>query len=962
MNGVLKHPTGERLNAFSLGQLNDDELVEIEGHLESCSACREAAENAADDTLVALLRSAATEPTSAAEPCPASATQTHPGSALPAAAGLTVPPALADHPRYRLLELLGVGGMGAVYKAEHLLMRRLVALKVVNPELVPRPATVERFQREARAAAQLVHPNIVTAFDAEQAGDAHYLVMEHVEGLSLARLVAERGPLPVREACAYIRQAATGLQHAHERGMVHRDIKPQNLMLTPGGQIKVLDFGLARFAMENAPALLSAAEEEQAHRLRSGSPAALTQHGVVMGTPDYIAPEQARDSHNADIRADIYSLGCTLYHLLAGQPPFPEGTALEKVKAHLEESPPPLAELRPDLPDALVCLVGRMMAKNPAERWQTPGEVATALAPFEGAPGKPLGRRKWPAAVAAALAAILLAGTVIYVQTDTGKLIIEINDNQIAVAIQNAAVKIIDKANGREYTLVPGERDVRAGEYRIQVTDAVAGLEFSPAEFRLTRGGTRTVRVTARFEGNDAVGRLDAAAFAWFPSDCTFFGGRDFRAQAGLSEQQLLVIFQLLAETRLKDQIWKFKSLVGRIDRITSAYAPNPTHPGRSRYFLRVSGQIDSRRIEDAYRHEFPIATAEERLPKGKRTILLSTRTPAIPAIALVDDTDLVIAGYLGEDGDAIEAVGEMLDVKEGKRSSAEARVRSLLPEAPPQAWGLIMGEIPELFRHALTSGGTPFRDLPDRVVLSLHGDKDLLLRLDGAFQVGSLGPRRRRLPSQAEADARTFEQNLRILQIRMIAFIRSAAETYKVPPETANLAVHMWQSLRFETLQNRVTAEMHMEPKATDALLDGLRAVPLSSISSLWPMFQKLLQPDRRTSAAKKRAEERVAILKKMVTDNEARYAAGSLGHEEMLEARTQLKKAELDLCDTPEERVKVYAALLALAREVENTRDKLFKAGACPASALAEAHMRVLDAEDAYEKAKSQSPPKDR
>ncbi|HEV3118238.1 MAG TPA: protein kinase, partial [Gemmataceae bacterium] len=309
MNGVLEHPTRELLNAFSLGQLDEGELAAIEDHLARCNACREAAENAADDTLIALLRSAATEPNSdTGAHCQAAPTQTDPGGPVRTAADLAVPPALVDHPRYRLLELLGVGGMGAVYKAEHLLMRRLVALKVVNPELIVRPATVERFQREARAAAQLVHPNIVTAFDAEQAGDAHYLVMEYVEGVSLARLVGESGPLAMSQACAYVRQAATGLQHAHERGMVHRDIKPQNLMLTPAGQVKILDFGLARFAMENTPALLSAAEAQPADTARQSSSAALTQHGIVMGTPDYIAPEQAKDSHTADIRADIYSL------------------------------------------------------------------------------------------------------------------------------------------------------------------------------------------------------------------------------------------------------------------------------------------------------------------------------------------------------------------------------------------------------------------------------------------------------------------------------------------------------------------------------------------------------------------------------------------------------------------------------------------------------------------------------
>jgi serine/threonine protein kinase len=173
-----------------------------------------------------------------------------------------------------------------------------------------------------------------------------------------------------------VRQAALGLQHALEKGMVHRDIKPHNLMRTPDGQVKILDFGLARFAMETPPAGALLTEAAPA------AGASLTQVGTVVGTPDYIAPEQARDAHTADIRADIYSLGCTLYDLLAGQAPFPEGTAVEKVLAHLHQAARPLAEIRPDVPGKLVRVVERMMAKDPVQRYATPAEVAAALAPF----------------------------------------------------------------------------------------------------------------------------------------------------------------------------------------------------------------------------------------------------------------------------------------------------------------------------------------------------------------------------------------------------------------------------------------------------------------------------------------------------------------------------------------------------------------------------------------------------
>jgi serine/threonine protein kinase len=273
--------------------------------------------------------------------------------------------------------VLGKGGMGIVYKAEHRVMKRPVALKVIGSHLMADPAAVERFRREVEAAAKLSHPNIVTAYDAEQAGNCHFLVMELVDGLSLDRVLRRQGPLPVFLACDYVWQAALGLQHANEHGMVHRDIKLQNLMLTRKGQVKILDFGLARFASENGST-------------------SLTECGALTGTPDFMSPEQAEDAHSADIRADIYSLGCTLYTLLTGQLPFPGGNYVKKIVGHLRKEPAPLTAFRNDLPPELVRVVGRMMAKDPAQRFQTPGEVARALLAFREAGAAAGGRHEGP--------------------------------------------------------------------------------------------------------------------------------------------------------------------------------------------------------------------------------------------------------------------------------------------------------------------------------------------------------------------------------------------------------------------------------------------------------------------------------------------------------------------------------------------------------------------------------------
>jgi WD40 repeat protein/serine/threonine protein kinase len=266
---------------------------------------------------------------------------------------------------YLLLERLGQGGMGQVFKARHRLMKRTVALKVIRKDLLAHPDTVQRFQREIQAAAQLNHPNIVIAHDAEQCGDVHFLVMEFVEGVNLAALLKQRGPLPVSQACDYIRQAALGLQHAHERGLVHRDVKPSNLLLTTrGGVIKVLDLGLARLELGHP------SEPTDTH---------LTEVGAVMGTPDYMAPEQALDSRQVDPRSDLYSLGCTFYHLLTGQPPFPSGSITQKLLWHQQAEPTPVEQLRADLPAGLTLVLRKLMAKHPGDRYQSAGEAAGAL-------------------------------------------------------------------------------------------------------------------------------------------------------------------------------------------------------------------------------------------------------------------------------------------------------------------------------------------------------------------------------------------------------------------------------------------------------------------------------------------------------------------------------------------------------------------------------------------------------
>jgi serine/threonine protein kinase len=270
---------------------------------------------------------------------------------------------------YRLLEPIGEGGMGQVYKAVHQPMDRVVALKVIRKERLSNEKVVKRFYREIQLVGHLSHPNIVVAFDAGQAGSKLYYAMEYLDGIDLAALVTRSGPLPVAQACDFIRQAALGLQHAHERGMVHRDVKPHNLIATrlstddgkanARAVVKILDLGLAR---------LGSGEADNT----------VTQDGQGLGTPAYLAPEQARNARTADIRADIYSLGCTLYHLLTGVTPFQGELAAVLLKHQMEEAPP-VESLRSEVPPGVAAIMRKMMAKRPEDRFQTPAEVAEAL-------------------------------------------------------------------------------------------------------------------------------------------------------------------------------------------------------------------------------------------------------------------------------------------------------------------------------------------------------------------------------------------------------------------------------------------------------------------------------------------------------------------------------------------------------------------------------------------------------
>ena len=401
---------------------------------------------------------------------------------------------------YTLVDKIGEGGMGQVFKAEHRRMHRLVAIKKLPPAMTSDPGALARFEREVTAAAKLSHTHIVAAYDADEADGAHFLVMEFVEGRDLSALVKANGPFPPSQAVAYILQAARGLEFAHAKGVVHRDIKPANLLLSNDGMVKILDMGLARIETPG---------EAQAE---------LTNSGTIMGTVDYMAPEQGMSTKHADARADIYSLGCSLHYLLTGKPAYAGETVAAKLVAHHTSPIPSLRKVVPELPDVVDKVFSKMIAKQVDDRYQSMTEVVAGLEKCQQAlatgsttvwrpsktirsPGglgpapetRPLLRR--PAVIglvaAGVLGAAVLLGVMFKLKTSEGTLVVEVDQ-------ADASVEISDDQNHVEITRKsekgPITIDVERGKHRVKI--AKDGFETFGQEVELRSGGNVIVKAT----------------------------------------------------------------------------------------------------------------------------------------------------------------------------------------------------------------------------------------------------------------------------------------------------------------------------------------------------------------------------------------------------------------------------------------------------------------------------------
>ncbi|QDU30659.1 Serine/threonine-protein kinase PknB [Anatilimnocola aggregata] len=512
---LISCPDRGELAQFSFGHLTEASAEEFATHVDSCENCRTLLEaiSSTPDPLAAALRRPAELPfageAALQQALPRLLACTH---EPPTAASLNSSPSATDSwsalktvRDYEILEKIGEGGMGAVYKARHSRLKKIVALKILPRDRVIGADSIARFEREMEAVGKLEHPHLVRAMDAGEADGMHFLVMEFVAGSDLSQLVKAQGPLAIADACELIRQSAAGLQHVHEQGLVHRDIKPSNLMLSPSGNVKILDLGLALLSGDGSPGGRE-----------------LTTTGQMMGTLDYMAPEQGGDTHHVDIRADIYSLGASLYKLLTGVAPFGDrkfDTPVKKLMALAVQEPLPIRDRRPEIPAPLAAVVTKMLAKEPKDRYATPAAVAAALAPFTAGsnlvalaaqaagtgiktnkedtysslksasvdtlapisspsptrPRAPLTRVKTIALAAAAL----LAAIVFFVQTPHGAVKVTINDPSISVKF--------DKTGAIVEGIDPKPIDLKFGEQGIVIKRGDA--EFITTQFKLEKKG-----------------------------------------------------------------------------------------------------------------------------------------------------------------------------------------------------------------------------------------------------------------------------------------------------------------------------------------------------------------------------------------------------------------------------------------------------------------------------------------
>jgi serine/threonine-protein kinase len=773
---------------------------------------------------------------------------------------------------YEVLAEIGRGGMGVVLKAFDPTLQRIVAIKVLAPQLATSGVARKRFTREAQAAAAVNHENVVTIHAVNEARGLPYLVMEFVPGYSLQDRIDRTGPLELKEILRIGMQTAAGLAAAHAQGLIHRDIKPANILLENGiPRVKITDFGLARAADD----------------------AGFTQSGVVAGTPQFMAPEQAR-GETVDHRADLFSLGSTLYAMCTGRPPFRATTNMGVLKRVSDDPPPPIRDINPDIPTWLVAIIEKLHAKNPANRFQTATEVSELLAQHLALVQQPAG---------APIPAVLpekpsvmppppqpspppLTSLTICPSCGANLHVPERLVGQTVYCVQ-CGNPFRPQSTVEEIHVVPA---VFAGASRPRMAQPrsahslwarvgfiaacllclVAGVGF------LMLGSVRYDKVQeAAFPDADPtmttvlspeipvrVNSLRTDALSWFPADVTFFGAIDFRVLGPLQLNQGFAkkVLDKLVTPDLRALLAPNKLGTIRIERIAFAYRAAPQKGGDPRFYVRFTGAGDLQSMLNHLREQIPGLTIQElRWPAGPPVSLISS--PDAPAaFALVGARDVVMAGYARTNADHIDVVKQMLNVRagyepsvpqgpldiEGKGAVDSNPIRAPLGDVPLDSWAFVMGDVPSEFDMVLRdlvpqppsylfaylSRATSAASIPhpsSREALPESGGDHPDVAADLSFRV-----------DMKDAEGARALMDLRV---QGLDALEKPPPTIKLPPQSLELLRHTLRSIQMQSgsLKSRnleisgyavrgvVTGRLHVTSRMWNVVTDFLCQLPVS-------------------------------------------------------------------------------------------------------------------------------------
>ena len=964
MTEITPCPESGRLKDLLAGTLPDEHQANLSNHLENCPICQEKLEGLAAGkdtwTYAAWSLNAGAEPPEIGLQRIIAETKEKLGEAeTTAEATLDFldpsedPSHLGKLGQYEVIEVLGQGGMSVVLKAFDPSLHRMVAIKVLAPQLATTAAARIRFQREGYAAAAISHGHVVAVYGVDEVKGLPYLVMEYISGESLQERLDRSGPLELKEVLRIGMQTAQGLAAAHAQGLVHRDIKPANILLHNGvARVKITDFGLAR-AVDDAT---------------------LTQSGLVAGTPQYMSPEQARGDA-IDARTDLFSLGSVLYAMSTGLPPFRASTTMGVLKRVSEDSPRAVREVNADVPPWLAEIIGKLHARNPAERFQSAAEVADLLSrhlaevqqglptavPIVTPPAlrpalRPSGLfRKHTWAIASTVLLPLIAGafvvseatgvtsvsefvaTVLRIKTPDGTLVIETDDPAIEVVVDGEDIKI--------HGVGPKEIRVKAGEHRIHATKDGKQVSLEQELITVTRGGRQIVRIRRE--------NLEQA-----PAD------RGVEPVHGLPA--------LSHVATLKSRTFLIRSLLFALDGKALISAGSDLVKQKSKEPKSGSGTIelwDLRMNKNSWYQKDPSPVQAATISPGSTTLVTGNSDGTV-RFRNFDGGDLIKALHAGTG--PVNAVTFAPDGQTLAAGSSDGNVRIIRVGTR---------EILERFESGISQRILCLAYSPDGKTLAVGGfDRPRLVPgiedIDGnkrttdgnadisyvrLFEVGSWKARIVLAGHHGAVESLAFSPDGKLLATasvdKMVKLWRVAdgkeiaalnghtdsVNALAFSPDSTLLVsggedrtIKLWDVVRWKLLlsspQDAVVHSLALSPDGQTLAVGGRYEIKLWNIASVY---------------AQAAQRQRLATLRQSLARTEIAYKQGALPVVEVQKAKLAVLSAELDLCETPRERIAVLERILTHRREVEKLLETLYKSGAAPEASLLEARAKRQEAE---------------